>query len=62
VGGGEWVATLDNESYIYGSRGGFIGDGDNSIFINCGTVNSEGACRPAGHRHRLARSHQHRHA
>ena len=38
-------ATLDNESYIYGSRGGYIGDGDGSLtFINSGTVDSE-----AGH-------------
>jgi hypothetical protein len=44
-GGGESTATLDNESYIYGSRGGYIGTGDDSlIFINSGTVNSE-----AGH-------------
>ena len=34
--------TLDNESYIYGSRGGHIGTGDDSLtFNNSGTVNSE---------------------
>ncbi len=34
--------TLDNESYIYGSRGGHIGSGDDSLtFNNSGTVNSE---------------------
>jgi FecR protein len=34
--------TLDNESYIYGSRGGYIGTGNDALtFDNSGTVNSE---------------------
>jgi hypothetical protein len=40
--------TLDNESYIYGSRGGYIGTGNEALtFNNSGTVNSEaGAAGP----------------
>jgi hypothetical protein len=42
IAGGDG-GTLTNDSFIYGSRGGNIGDGTGSLtFINNGTVNSEG--------------------